>query len=69
MFQEMEEKKLEQDIVFYNILIDSMCNAGELTTAREIFSSLLAKGLQPNVQTYTIMIKGFCKKGLIVEAS
>nr|XP_023918814.1 pentatricopeptide repeat-containing protein At3g22470, mitochondrial-like [Quercus suber] len=36
---------------------------------REIFSSLLAKGLQPDVPTYNIMIKGFCKEGLIDEAT
>ena len=69
MFQEMEDKNLDHNIVFYNILMDSMCNAGELTTAREIFNSLLAKGLQPDVRTYTIMIKGFCKKGQIGRAS
>ena len=45
LFQEMEDKKLDHNIVFYNILIDNMCNARELTTAREIFNGLLAKGL------------------------
>ena len=69
MFQEMEDKKLDHNILFYNILIDSMCNVEELKIAREIFNSLLAKGLQPNVRTYNIMIKGFCKEGLIDEAS
>ncbi|KAL4597154.1 hypothetical protein ACB092_12G215300 [Castanea dentata] len=55
--------------VIYNILIDGFCNVRELTTAREIFSGLLAKGLQPNVQTYNIMIKRFCKNGLVDEAN
>ena len=31
-------------------------------------SSDLAKGLQPDVRTYTIMVKGFGKEGLIDEA-
>ena len=69
LFQGMEDKRLNCDIVIYNILIDGFCNVGELTTAREIFSSLFAKGLQPNVQTYNIMIKGFCKNGLVDEAN
>ena len=42
---------------------------GNLQTAREIFNCLLAKGLQPDIKTYTIMIKGFCKEGLIDKAS
>ena len=69
LFQGMEDKRLDCDIVIDNILIDGFCNVGELTTAREIFSSLFAKGLQPNVQTYNIMIKGFCKNGLVDEAN
>ena len=69
LFQDMEDKMLGNDIVIYNILIDGLCNVGKLTAARELFYSLLAKGLQPNVQTYNIMIKGFCKEGLIDEAS
>jgi len=35
LFHEMEDKKLDLKIVIYNILIDGMCNAGKITTARE----------------------------------
>ena len=59
----MVDKKLFINIVIYDILIDF----GKLTMARELFCSLLMKGMQPNVQTYTIMIKG-CQEGLIDEA-
>ena len=69
MFLEMEDKRLDCDIVIYSILIDGFCNVGELTTAREIFSGHPAEGLHPDVWTYTIMIKGFCKNGLVDEAS
>jgi pentatricopeptide repeat protein len=31
-------------------------------------NSLPTKGLQPNVWTYNVMIKGFCKEGLLNEA-
>ena len=65
----MEDKKLDHNIVIYNILIDGLCNAGKLIAARELFYSLPAKGLQPNVRTYNIMLKGLCKEGLLEEAS
>jgi pentatricopeptide repeat protein len=51
-----------------NIQIDGMCNAGKLTTARELFNTLPTKGLQADIQTYTIIIKGLCKEGRLKEA-
>ena len=65
----MEDNNLDHNIVFHNILIDCMCNARELSTARELFDRLPTKGLQPNVSTYNVMIKGLCREGLINEAS
>jgi pentatricopeptide repeat protein len=52
--------------VIYTILIHGMCNAGKLTTAKELFNSLPTKGLQPNVQTYNVKV--LCKEGLLNEA-
>jgi len=54
--------------MIYSILIDGMCNAGKLTTARELFNTLPTKGLQANIWTYNIMIKGLCKERLLKEA-
>ncbi|GLT72722.1 hypothetical protein SLA2020_446300 [Shorea laevis] len=45
-----------------------MSNAGKLSTARELFNTLPTKGVQANVRTYNIMIKGLCKEGLLNEA-
>jgi hypothetical protein len=45
-----------------------MCNAGKITTARELFNTFPTKGLQADVQTYAIMIKELCKEGLLKEA-
>jgi pentatricopeptide repeat protein len=67
LLHEMEDKKLDLNIVIYNILIDGMCNARKITTARELFNTLPTKGLQANVWTYNIMIKGLCKEGLLIE--
>ena len=69
LFKEMEEKNMDCNIMIYNILIDCMCNVGEVMIAREFFYSLATKGLQPDVWTYSIMIKELCKEGLIDEAS
>jgi pentatricopeptide repeat protein len=62
-----EDKKLDLNIVIYNILIDNTCHVRKLTTAREFFNSLPIKGFQADVWTYTIMIKGLSKDGLLNE--
>lgn len=46
-----------------------MCKAGQLKSARELFHSLSNKGLQPDVKTYTIMIKGLFSEGLTSEVN
>ena len=55
-------------LIYYNILIEGLCNSGKLTIAREVFYSLPTKVLQPDVPTYSITIKGFCQEELIDEA-
>ena len=55
-------------VIYYNVLIESLCNSRKLTTAREVFYGLPTKGLQPDVPTYNIMIKGLCQEELIDEA-
>jgi pentatricopeptide repeat protein len=40
----MEDKKLDLNIMIYNILIDGMCHVGKLTTATKLFNSLPTKG-------------------------
>ena len=39
-----------------------------MNDAWEIFQYLLGKGYQLNLHTYTAMIHGFCKEGLLDEA-
>jgi len=54
LFKEMEDKKLNHNIMVYNILIDGLCYVGKL--ARKFFYSIATKGLQHNVWTYNIII-------------
>jgi pentatricopeptide repeat protein len=52
----------------YNFLVDAMCKFRNLKDARELFSELFVKGLQCDVQIYSTIINGLCKKGLLDEA-
>ncbi|KAE9452975.1 hypothetical protein C3L33_15119, partial [Rhododendron williamsianum] len=42
--------------------------AGKIEDARKVFSTILAKGLKPNVKIYNTMISGLCKEALLDEA-
>ena len=64
----MDATKLSIDIVVYNILIRAMCRIGKLADAKELFSTLSSKGLQPDAWTYNAMIDGLLGGGLGGEA-
>ncbi|XVF82404.1 hypothetical protein PTKIN_Ptkin16aG0044600 [Pterospermum kingtungense] len=59
---------LESDIFHYTILIDGLCQVGQLKVTRELFCALTVKGLHPNAYPYNIMMKALCKEGLLDEA-
>lgn len=69
LFQHMEKCKLHLNNAIYNILIENLCKAGQLKSAKELFHSLSNKGLQPDVKTYTIMIRGLFSEGLTSEVN
>ncbi|GMN59754.1 hypothetical protein TIFTF001_028846 [Ficus carica] len=68
LFHNMEEKKLQLNIVIYNTLIGGTCKAGNLAAAKDLFCKLSFKGIQRDVRTYGIMIDGLLSGGLLGEA-
>ncbi|XP_021771753.1 pentatricopeptide repeat-containing protein At2g17140-like [Chenopodium quinoa] len=65
--KEMESSGVAPDIITYRTLMDGFCESNRLREAMDIFSFLTAKGLH-DLRAYTIMIKGFCKEGLLAKA-
>ncbi|GFQ07807.1 pentatricopeptide repeat-containing protein at1g62930 chloroplastic [Phtheirospermum japonicum] len=64
LLDELEHKEGEHlHIPYYNIAMDGLIEAKRLEQACVIFSDLASKGLEPNVVTYTILIKGCCENG------
>ncbi|KAJ6300732.1 hypothetical protein OIU76_021515 [Salix suchowensis] len=64
----MQNKYLNPDLVIYSILIDAMCKSGKLEDARELFLKLHVKGLLLDVRSWTSIISGLCREGLLDEA-
>lgn len=54
---------LNSDVDVYNILIDSAIKCGNFDDARRHFHDLFLKGVMYNVETYSVMIRGFSHGG------
>ena len=50
------------NIKTFTILIYVMFSAGHTNEARDLFNYMFAKGLMPDIVTYTIILKGLIKK-------
>nr|GEZ26785.1 hypothetical protein [Tanacetum cinerariifolium] len=69
LFIWMSENKMDSvDIVVYNILIDGARKCGKPDIAKNLFDEVSVKGLQPDVYTYTAMIRCFGEEGLPKDA-
>ncbi|KAL8498496.1 hypothetical protein ACS0TY_021721 [Phlomoides rotata] len=60
----MEDEGFIPNIVTYGTLIKGLCRDGEHEIAKYLFNELPSKGLQPDVQIYTIIVGSPCQKGM-----
>ncbi|KAL6838357.1 hypothetical protein ACP4OV_031861 [Aristida adscensionis] len=69
LVERMEEFGCSPDTVTHNILVDGLCRAKEVNKARELLRRLQKDGVcMPNVVTYTSVISGYCKAGMMEDA-
>ncbi|KAG2410077.1 Pentatricopeptide repeat-containing protein [Vigna angularis] len=72
LVERMSEVGLLPDVVTFNSRISALCRAGKVLEASRIFRDMqmdVELGLpRPNVVTYNLMLKGFCKHGMIEGA-
>ncbi|KAG7994774.1 hypothetical protein I3843_01G074800 [Carya illinoinensis] len=60
LFNEFEKGSMPS-VLTYNMLIEGMCERGELCEAARLWDDMVEKGCTPNAFTYNMLIKGFCK--------
>jgi len=65
VYQEMKDtcKDAELSIVTYNTLIDACARCGRMEHLPAILEDMKTLGAQPNVITYSTMLKGHCQNG------
>jgi pentatricopeptide repeat protein len=68
VYQEMLEHNLQFSIVTFNTLLDACARSGEMARIPVLLDSMMGQGLQPNLITYGIVIKGYCQENRLEEA-
>ncbi|KAK1382453.1 hypothetical protein POM88_020188 [Heracleum sosnowskyi] len=53
----------------YNVLMSSLCKAGKMSEACNLWDDMLSKGLVPSVVSYNNLILGYCRQGNMDSAS
>ena len=64
---EMSKQGLRADAVTYNLLLSYLCKNRNTTEVRKIFDSIIEKGIQPNVTTYSSLLNGYASKGDLAD--
>jgi pentatricopeptide repeat protein len=68
IYEEMLAHKIQFSIVTFNTLLDACARSGDLARIPGLLESMAAQGLEPNLITYGIVIKGYCQENKLKEA-
>jgi len=64
VWQAMRLASIEPSRLTYNCLLDGLVNAGLLDTAINVFDAMSTEDrVRPDVVSYNILIKGYCRAG------
>jgi pentatricopeptide repeat protein len=67
-YQEMLKQKVQFSIVTFNTLVDASSRGGEMNRIRGLLQSMQDQGIEPNLITYSAILKGYCQENRLDEA-
>lgn len=65
--QMLFDRMPERDVVIYSAMIAGYARQGHVGKAKELFSEMRDKGVEPNMVSWNGMIAGLCNSGLHIE--
>jgi len=70
LFREMREENVPYNTIAYNSIIDVCIKCSDVQSAEEIFREMLAPNstVQPDLITYSTLLKGYCQIGNLDKA-
>jgi len=68
VYEEMVAQKLQFSIVTFNTMIDACSRCGEMKRTPDLLKSMVAQGIEPNLITYSAILKGYCQENKLDQA-
>lgn len=68
VYNEMKKAKLQFTIVQYNALIDACARSSEMVRVQPLMEDMARQNIEPNLVTYSTIIKGYCTEGRMNQA-
>jgi pentatricopeptide repeat protein len=70
LFREMKQEGVPYNTIAFNSIIDVCIKCSDLATAEDIFCEMLTPGstIQPDLITYSTLLKGYCHAGNLDKA-
>mmetsp|Transcript_39969 Transcript_39969/g.74812 ORF Transcript_39969/g.74812 Transcript_39969/m.74812 type:complete len:680 (+) Transcript_39969:104-2143(+) len=68
VYQEMLDLKLQFSIVTFNTLVDACARSHDMSRIPALLESMVAQGIEPNIITYSAILKGYCQANRLDEA-
>merc|ERR1740115_532415 len=63
VYKEMRNGNFELSVIMFNTLVDACARCGRMDYLPNLVADMKTQGLQPNVVTYSTMLKGYCQNG------
>jgi len=68
VYQEMLAVKVKFSIVTFNTMVDACSRNNEMQHIPELLRSMTSQGIEPNLITYSAILKGYCQENRLDEA-
>merc|ERR1719327_1189849 len=68
LYEEMGKNDIPCTLTSFNMLIDALARASDMTRVARLFRDMCQKNVAPDLITYSTLIKGYCVKGELESA-
>merc|ERR1719478_1674175 len=68
VYEEMLVQKVKFSIVTFNTMVDACSRCGQMNRIPELLRSMVSQGIEPNLITYSAILKGYCQENRLDEA-
>jgi pentatricopeptide repeat protein len=60
--------KIEFSITTFNTMVDACARCNQMSKISELLKSMVSQGIEPNLITYSAILKGYCQENRLDEA-